>query len=83
MSYNSDDDYDKQYEEEEILYVDGGLPRDEDDEFYFPSYREYIKYYCPMVKKYLTNMIEACENMPRYQEYLALGKMICAYIYFK
>ena len=43
-----------------------------------------------MVKKDLTKMIEAYENMSRYyQEYLALGKDICAnisvkeYIYFK
>ena len=29
-------------------------------------------------------MMEACENMSCcYQEYLALGKKICAYIYFK
>ena len=37
-----------------------------------------------MVNKYLAKMIEACENMPRcYQEYLALGKNICADMYFK
>ena len=37
-----------------------------------------------MVKKYLTKMKEACENMPcYYQEYLALGKKICADISFK
>ena len=37
-----------------------------------------------MVKKYLTKMIEACENMPHcYQDYLALGKNICENMYFK
>ena len=37
-----------------------------------------------MVKKYLTNMKEACENMPWcYQEYLALGKKICVDTSFK
>ena len=43
MSYNGDD-YDEQYEEycgryeeEEILYVDGGLPKNEYDEDYWTS----------------------------------------------
>ena len=37
-----------------------------------------------MVKKDLTKMKKACENMPCcYQEYLALGKKICADISFK
>ena len=37
-----------------------------------------------MVKKYLTKVIEACENMPRcYPKCLALGKDICANISFK
>ena len=43
-----------------------------------------------MVKKNLAEIIEACENMPHYYEdYLALGRNICAnlsfrdYIYFK
>ena len=44
MSY-SDDDYDdqyeeyyRQYEEEESLYVDVGLPWNEDDDFYIQAY---------------------------------------------
>ena len=44
MSY-SDDDYDEQYEEycrryeeEEIIYVDGGIPIDEYDELYIQAY---------------------------------------------
>ena len=43
-----------------------------------------------MVKKNLTNIIEACENMSHcYEDYLNLGRNICAnlsfrdYIYFK
>ena len=43
-----------------------------------------------MVKKNLAEIIEACENMPHcYEDYLALGRNICAnlsfwnYIYFK
>ena len=37
-----------------------------------------------MVKKDLTKIMEACENMPCcYKEYLALGKKICADITFK
>ena len=46
MSYY-DDDYDEQYEEycrhyeeEEIIYVNGGIPRDEDDELYIQEYIE-------------------------------------------
>ena len=42
MSY-SNDDYDEKYEEEEILYVDEGLPRDEIDEFYVSSYDEFMR----------------------------------------
>ena len=43
-----------------------------------------------MVKKNLTEIIESCENMSHcYEDYLALGRNICAnlsfgdYIYFK
>ena len=37
-----------------------------------------------MVKKDLTKIMEACENMPScYKEYLTLGKRICAKITFK
>ena len=89
MSYY-EDDYDEQYEEycgryeEEILYVDGGLPKHECDEFYWPSYREYIRYDSPIVKKYLKNMIESCENMPYcYNKYLTLGKNIGTVMYLK
>ena len=41
MSYNGDDydeqyeEYCRRYEEEEILYVDGGLPKHEYDEEYW------------------------------------------------
>ena len=36
-----------------------------------------------MVKKSLTKIIEACENMAHYYEdYLALGRNICANLYF-
>ena len=52
MSY-SDDDYDEQREEEEILYVDGGLPRHECDELYCLSDREEIIFDYPIVNKYL------------------------------
>ena len=45
----SDDDYDKQCEEEEILFVDGGLARHEDDEVYWMSNREYIRYDYPLL----------------------------------
>ena len=45
----SDDDYDKQCEEEEILFVDGGLVRHEDDEVYWTSNREYIRYDYPLL----------------------------------
>ena len=84
MSY-FDDDYDEQYEEycriyeeEEILYVDGGILKNEDDEDYWKSYREEIRYDSPMVKKNLIEIIEACENMPHcYEDYLALGRNIC------
>ena len=96
MSYNGDD-YDEQYEEyrgryeeEEILYVDGGLPKHEYDEDYWTSDGEEIRSDFPMGKKNLTEIIEACENMSHcYEDYLALGKNICAnlsfgdYIYFK
>ena len=95
MSYY-EDDYDEQYEEycniyeeEEILYVDGGLQKHEYDEYYWPLDGEDIKSDSPMVKKDLPKMIEACENMPHcYEDYLALGRNICAnlsfgdYIYF-
>ena len=69
MAY-SDDDYDEKYEEycrhyeEEDLCVDGGLPIFEYGKVYCPSDREYIRDDSPMVKKDLTKMIEACENMP-------------------
>ena len=95
MSY-FDDDYDEHYEEycrkyeEKTLCVDGGIPVFEDNKVYFLLDIKYIRFYSRMGKKYLTNIIEACENMPRcYEEYLALGKKICAnidfgeYIYFK
>ena len=37
-----------------------------------------------MVKKYLTEIIEACENMPRcYEDYLDLGRNICANLSFR
>ena len=55
MSYNGDD-YDEQYEEccrryeeEEILYVDRGLPENEYDEKYWTSEGEYIRSDSPMV----------------------------------
>ena len=36
-----------------------------------------------MVKKNLTEIIEACENMSHcYEDYLALGRNICANLYF-
>ena len=90
ISY-SDDDYDeqyeeycRQYEEEKVLYVDGGLSRDEDGDFYGQAYRKEIRIEPSMVKKDLSKMKEACENMPRcYHEYLTLGKKICADICFK
>ena len=95
MSYY-EDDYDEEYEEycrrygeEEILYVDGGIQKNEYDEDYWASNREEIRPDSPMVKKNLAEIIEACENMPHYYEdYLALGRNICAnlsfrdYIYF-
>ena len=46
MSYSNDDydeqyeEYCRQYEEEKVLYVDGGLSRDEDGDLYGQSYRE-------------------------------------------
>ena len=80
----SDDDYDKQCEEEEILFVDGGLVRHEDDEVYIPSNREDIIYDSPIVKKDLIKVIEACENIPcYYKEYLTLLKTIGAVMTFK
>ena len=67
-----DDDYDEQYEEyyiqyeeEEIIYVNGGILIDEFDDLYYPSYREEIMYDFPVVKKDLKKMLEACENMSR------------------
>ena len=96
MSYYEDDydeqyeEYCRRYEEEEILYVDGGILKNEYDEDYWTSNREEIRSDSPMVKKNLAEIIEACENMPHYYEnYLALGRNICAnlsfrdYIYFK
>ena len=77
-------DEDLEKYEEEILYVDGGLPRDEDNEVYWPFDREDTRYDSPIVKKELTNMIEACENMPCcYKEYLTLGNNIGTTINFK
>ena len=36
-----------------------------------------------MVKKKFTEVIEACENMSHcYEDYLALGRNICANLYF-
>ena len=85
MSYNVDDydeqyeEYCRRYEEEEILYIDGGLPKNEYDENYWTSKGEDIRSYSPMVKKKLTKIIEACENMSHcYEGYLALGRNICA-----
>ena len=46
MSYNGDDydeqyeEYCRRYEEEEILYVDGGLPKNEYDKNYWTSKRK-------------------------------------------
>ena len=89
MSYNGDDydeqyeEYCRRYEEEEILYVDGGLPKNKYDENYWTSEGEDIKSYSPMVKKNLTEIIEACENMSHcYEDYLDLGRNICANLYF-
>ena len=56
MSYYDDDSYEKceeycrQCEEEEIMYVDGGLQRIEDDKIY-PSYIEYISSDTLMIKR--------------------------------
>ena len=90
MSYYEDDydeqyeEYCRQYEEEEILYVDGGILKHEYDEYYWTSNGEDIRSDSPMVKKYLTNIMESCENMPScYNEYLALGKKICVDVTFK
>ena len=96
MSYNGDDydeqyeEYCRRYEEEEILYVDGGLPRNEYDENYWTLEGEDIRSDSPMVKKNLTEIIEACENMSHwYEDYLDLARNICEnlsfrdYIYFK
>ena len=96
MSYNEDgydeqyEEYYRRYEEEEILNVDGGILKHEYDEDYWMTNGEYIRSNSPMVKKNLAEIIEACENMPHYYEdYLALGRNICAnlsfgdYIYFK
>ena len=75
---------DFEHYEEETIYVDGVLSRVEDDDFYYLSYREYIRDDPSIIKKYLTKVIESCENIPHcYQEYLALGKEICANIYLK
>ena len=89
MSYYEDDydeqyeEYCKRYEEEEIPYVDGGLPKYEYHEYYWTSNGEEIKSDSPMVKKNLTEIIEACENMSHYYEdYLALGRNICANLSF-
>ena len=90
MSYYEDDydeqyeEYCRQYEEEEMIYIDGGIPKNEYDEDYWTSNREEIRSDSPMVKKNLAEIIEACENMPQYYEdYLALGRNICANIYFR
>ena len=73
------EEYCRRYEEEEILYVDGCLPKIENDENYWTSEGEEIIYYSPMVKKNLTEIIEACENMSHcYEDYLDLGRNICA-----
>ena len=90
MSYY-EDDYDElyeeyyiQYEEEEIFDVDGGIPIFEDDEVYFTLDREDIRSDSPIVKKDLTKLIKACENMPCcYKEYLTLGNNIGPTINFK
>ena len=48
MSYSDDDcdeqyeEYYRKYEEEEVPYVVGGLPRDDVDDFYLPAYDELI-----------------------------------------
>ena len=96
MSYYEDDydeqyeEYCRRYEEEEILYVDGVILKQEYDEYYWTSNGEEIISDSLMVKKKLAEIIEACENMPHYyKDYLALGRNICAnlsfgdYIYFK
>ena len=46
-----EDVYFEKFVEEEILYVDGVLPRVKDDEFYNQSYSEYISSDPPMVNK--------------------------------
>ena len=89
MSYYEDDydeqydEYCRRYEEEEIIYVDGGILKHEYDENYVTADGEEIRSDFPMVKKNLTEIIEACENMPHcYKDYLAYGTNICANLYF-
>ena len=89
MSYYEDDydekceEYCRRYEEEEILYVDGGILKHEYDENYVTSDGEEIKSDFPMVNKNLTEIIEACENMSHcYEDYLALDRNICANLSF-
>ena len=89
MSYYEDDydeqdeEYCRRYEDEEILYVDGGILKYEYDENYWTSDGEEIIFDSPMVKKNLIEIIEACENMSHcYEDYLALGRNICANLYF-
>ena len=65
MSYYDEqyEEYCRRYEEEEIIYVDGGILKHEYDEKYWTWYGEDIRFDSQMVKKSLTEIIEACENM--------------------
>ena len=90
MSYSKEDfdeqyeEYCRRYEEKQILYVDGGIQKNEYDEDYWTSNREESRSDSPMARKNLAEIIEACENMPHYcEDYLALGRNICANLYFR